>query len=156
MDMATTTYGAQFRSNSDEIKHYVKKILADGKQHLRKDIMAKIEAITGNTSYTDGQWAGAFQAILKMDGYTSPRTGVYQYEGDLEEQLVSDIEEQVPSVFQECHESLEDSITQLKARINEADLMRKKALDLTTEEFEQVQKLRKLIQQLEEIKSALI
>ena len=154
--MATNTHASQFRSNSDEIKHYAKEIMEDGKPHLRKDLIEKIIKKTGNTSYTDGQWAGSFQAILKLDGYTSPKAGVYQYTGNVAAQQASTISGNEHSIFQECQDVIGASIEELKTKINATDLMGKNSLELTAEEFDQVKKLRNLIQQLEEIKSNLI
>lgn len=150
-----STYGSQFRSNSDEIKHYIKKLLADGKPHLRKDIMSYVQKQTSNTSYTDGQWAGSFMAISKMEGYTTPKTGVYQYVGDTLEQPISVMNDQVVSILNRCKAILETTVKSIKDEINKADLLKKNVLDLTSEEFEQLQVLRNLVQQIEDIKDGL-
>lgn len=148
----TTTYGAQFRSNSDEIKHYIREYLKDKQPHLRKDIMTYVEDQTGNTTYTDGQWAGSFQAILKIPGYISPRTGVYQYTGVLElvesESQISN----VSSTMVACRDILDKAIEELKANIKKADIFQKNPLELSAEEFAELKRLRNFIQQVEDIK----
>lgn len=143
------THGAQFRSNSDEIKYYIREFLEDKKPHLRKATMAYVVKKTGNTTYTDEEWASSFQAVLETPGYESPRTGVYLYTGIWSEE---DIASDVSATMLACKKILNQAIEEIKDQIQLADVVRKSALELTAEEFEEVEQLRNFVQQLEDIK----
>lgn len=146
------THGLQFRSNSDEIKHYIRECLADKQPHLRKDIIQYVQNKTGNNTYTDGQWAGSFQAIAKMSGYITPKTGVYQYIGETLKETRQASENQIELPFVRCQRILDETITKLKEEISQTDFLQKSALDLTTEEFSKLQKMRQVIKQIEDVK----
>lgn len=145
------SYGLEFRSNSDEIKHYIRECLKDKKPHFRQDIIAYVKEKTGNTTYTRGQMAGSFQSISEEQGYESPRQAVYQYVGVVNtDQSISD--NNVSSTADACKVILDKAIKDLKAKVEADDIAKKTYLELAPEELAELKRLSNFIKELEAIK----
>lgn len=136
----------EFRSNSELLKYYIRKILSDGQPHLRKDIIARIEKELERKDFTPGQWAGSFQVIAKEPGYIIPKTGTYQYVG---KSLLN--EDTRFFMYKKCQTILEEAIDKIQNEINASDIANKNPLQLTQEEFNEVQQIRNLMTSLSEL-----
>lgn len=131
----------EFRSDSDLLKYHIRKVLSDGKPHLRKAVISKVEAELGKEDFTPGQWAGAFQVIAKEPGYVTPKTGTYQYVG----------KSSSFSTYKECQTILEEAIQKIQSEVNTSEIANKNPLQLTAEEFSEVEQIRSLITTLNDL-----
>lgn len=135
---------SDFKSGSGFLRHSIKEVLKDGRVHLRKDIIAKITADYGlsNEEFTLGQWAGAFQSVVKEAAYVSPETGSYKYVGGSSNDS---------STITKCKKILDEAYKQIQEEVKKSPVSTKTPLDLSQEEFAEVEQLRNLISKLKEV-----
>lgn len=141
----------KFRSNSDEIKYYIKQLLKDGKPHNRKEIIRYVKDTTKNETYTDGQFAGAFQNISRDERYSAVRRGVYQYVGEsnlyLDEAETIDKEKTISEI---SYDVLNETVEKLKSEIGKIN-----PLDMDEADYLDLDKVKKIIEKIEDFKEKL-
>lgn len=141
-----------FRSDSALLRYEIKKILGDGKEHFRKDIMNKIEADYPSKDFSPGKWAGVFRAVLNEPGYISPSTGSYQFIG-VSSNLHSLNVSKESSTFINCQGILKEALGEIQKEVADSPISKKNPLELSQSEFAEVQQIRNLISKLEELLS---
>ena len=135
-----------FRSDSALLRHEIKKILADGKEHFRKDIMEDITKRYSERDLSPGKWAGVFRAVLKEPGYISPNTGSYQFVG-----APSTTNAKNSSTFNTCIGILKTALEEIEKEVKNSSVSQKSPLDLSQAEFAEVQQIRNLTSKLKEL-----
>ena len=70
-----------FSSNSEEIRHYERQLLADGAEHTREELFSYVRSHSPNGSrFTEGMLSGATRDLVRNSNgkYISPARGKYQ------------------------------------------------------------------------------
>ena len=98
-------------TNASVIRHFAKNLLADRKEHTRREIIRYIESETGRTDFTDGNYSGSLRDLLKEDGYKNSGRGKYIFMGDTEIVVEeTTLKESIKNILSTTVERLENEV----------------------------------------------
>lgn len=132
-----------FSSNAEEIRYYVRKLLSDGNEHNRKEIVKYIREQSRDEVFTDGMITGAIRSLVENEKgrYEKTRRGWYRFKKDKEfEQIsVNDVTDPLTrpiiNILEETIKKLKDACTVNLLDVSDID---KEKIDLVSELIRQI------------------
>lgn len=135
-----------FKSNAEEIKYYTLEMLSDGNEHSRTDIIKYVKERSGRDDFTEGNFSGSFQDLVRKNQMSLIKRGVYCL--GTSENSVNNAPTTAESVSnqtldEQCITVLNNTITELQKAANQVNI-----LTISDEELRSISKIKQSIKDL--------